>query len=168
MIRSFRGKTPRIAETAFVSEAAYIVGDVEIGDRSSIWPGAVLRSDVAAIKIGENSQIEDNCVVHTGTPMTIGDNVHIGHSAVIHCSRIGNSVLVGNNTTILDQAEIGDFCVIGANSLISRGMKIPDNSFVVGSPAEIKGPSTEGQLAGLERSIQIYLELTEEYKNQGL
>ena len=83
MIRSFRGKTPRIAETAFVSEAAYIVGDVEIGDRSSIWPGAVLRSDVAAIKIGENSQIEDNCVVHTGTPMTIGDNVHKACSALI-------------------------------------------------------------------------------------
>ena len=123
---------------------------------------------MAGINIGENSQIEDNCVVHTAVPMIIGDNVHIGHSAVIHCSKIGNNVLIGNNTTILDQAEIGDFCIIGANSLISRGMKIPTNSFAVGAPAEIKGEATKEQLASLEKSIQIYIELTEEYKGQGL
>ncbi len=138
MIRSFNGKTPKIADSAFVSEWAYVVGDVEIGEGSGVWPGAVIRADFGAIKIGRNTQIEDNSVVHCGTDMEIGDNVTIGHNVVVHCRYIGNNVLVGNNATVLDFAKIGNGCVIGANSLISTSDVIPDNAFVVGSPAEIK------------------------------
>lgn len=168
MLRTLGNKTPKVAPTAFVSEAAYIVGDVEIGENSSVWPGTVIRGDVASIKIGNNSQIEDNCVVHTGKPMVIGDSVHIGHSAVIHCSKIGNTVLIGNNATILDGVEIGDFCLIAANSLVMEKTKIPSDSFVAGMPAEVKGKITQDQIARIEGGVKFYVELSKEYKQQGL
>ena len=171
MIRSFNGKTPRIAETAFVSEAAYVIGDVEIGENSGIWPGAVVRGDFASIKIGRNTQIEDNSVVHSGVPMEIGDNVLIGHGVVVHGKKIGNNTLVGNNATILDNAQIGSSCVIGANSLVSHDMEIPDNSFVVGIPAEIKGqvsPRRRQRRPQSRQGAQSYADMVKLYKKQGL
>jgi len=168
MVKTFDGKTPKIASTAFVSEAAYVIGDVEIGENSSIWPGAVVRGDFSSIKIGNNSQIEDHCVVHAGNPLVIGDNVHIGHSAIIHCSRIGNNVLIGSNATLLDGAEIGHFCAVAANSLVSQGMKVPDVSFVAGVPAEVKGKTTLSQAAGIEQGVKAYIRLAMEYKQHGL
>jgi len=168
MVRTFNCKTPKVAPTAFVSEAAYVIGDVEIGENSSIWPGAVVRGDGASIKIGNDSQIEDNCIVHAGKPMVIGDGVHIGHGAVIHCSKIGNTVLIGNNATLLDDAKIGDCCLIAAHSLVSEGMEIPSDSFVIGTPAEVKGKITPVQRARIEKGVQLYLELTKGYKQQGL
>jgi carbonic anhydrase/acetyltransferase-like protein (isoleucine patch superfamily) len=134
VIRTFEGKTPKIAESVFVNEAAYIVGDVEIGDNSSVWPCAVIRGDIGKIIIGENTHMEDNSVIHSGSPsspdqdMIIGNNVHIGHGAVINCRKIGNNILIGMNATILHEAEIGNNCIIGASCLVSQGMKIPDNS----------------------------------------
>src|SRR5439155_5938312 len=97
-VRSLGDKVPRIAESAWISEAAYVVGDVEIGEGSSVWPGAVIRGDFAPIRIGVNSHIEDNCVVHTGELLLIGDNVTAGHGVVIHCRRVGSNVLLGNNS----------------------------------------------------------------------
>ncbi len=174
MIKSFSGKTPKIAESAFVSEAAYIIGDVEIGESSSVWPGAVIRGDFGKIKIGKNTAVEDNCVIHSGSPsgpvmdITIGDNVHIGHGAVINCRRIGNNVLIGMNATILHDAEIGDFCIIGAGCLVSQGMQIPDRSFVVGVPGKIKGEISDQQLWWVEKAPQNYAELIKQYKREGL
>jgi len=168
MVRTFNGKTPKIAPTAFVSEVAYVIGDVEIGENSSIWPGAVVRGDFASIKIGNDSQIEDNCVVHAARPMVIGDRVQIGHGAVIHCSRIGNHVLIGSNATILGGAEIGDSCLIAANALVRNEMKIPNDSVVAGVPAEVKGKITPEQVARIEVGIDAYLRRTQEYKQQGL
>ena len=176
MIRSLGGKTPKIAESAFVSEAAYVIGDVEIGEDSSVWPGAVIRGDFGSIKIGNNTAIEDNCVIHSGTPstpsyredVTIGDNVHIGHGAVINCRRIGSNVLIGMNSTILHDAEIGDFCIIGAGCLVRQGMKIPDKSFVAGVPGKIKGEASPEQLWWVEEGPQAYAELVKRYKEQGL
>ncbi len=168
MIRSFEGKMPKVADTAFVSEAAYVVGEVEIGANSSIWPGAVVRGDFASIRIGNNTQIEDNCVVHTGIPLIIGSNVHIGHGAVVHGAKVGDNTLIGNNATILDGAEVGDFCIIGANSLVSEGMKIPDRSFAVGVPAQIKGEALPAQIARVEMGVKAYVELTRKYKQQPL
>ena len=172
MIRSFEGKTPKIAESAFVSEAAYVIGDVEIGEGSSIWPGAVIRADFAKIKIGQNNLIEDNCVIHTGVPIEIGDNNTIGHGVVIHGLKIGNNNLIGMNATVLDNVEIGNHCIIGAGCLVSQGMKIPDYSFVVGVPAEIKGqisPERRRQRRGPKAQGGIsYIDLTRMYKEQGL
>ena len=165
MIRSFNGKTPRIAESVFISETAYVIGDVEIGDGSSVWPGAVIRGDYSGIKIGRNTQVEDNCVIHSGI---IGDRVHIGHGAVINCRKIGNNVLIGMNSTILHDAEIGDFCIIGGGCLVRQGMKISDNSFVAGVPGEIKGEPSPQQLQWVQRGPQNYAKLAQQYKEQGL
>ncbi len=167
MIRSFNGKTPKIAVSAFVSEAAYVIGDVEIGENSGIWPGAVVRGDFASIKIGCNTMIEDNSVVHSDVPLEVGDNVIIGHSVVVHGVKIGNNTLVGNNATILDNAEIGSFCVIGAGCLVSHDMRIPDNSFVIGIPAKIKGQVPPERWLQKQGSPS-YAELVKLYKEQGL
>ena len=169
MIRSFRGKTPRIAESAFVSEAAYVIGDVEIGENSSVWPGAVLRADLYPIRIGRNSHIEDNTVLHAGfSPMEIGDNVTVGHGAVLHAKRIGNNVLIGMNATVLNGAVIGDYSVIGANALVGERMKIPEKSFVIGVPGEVKGELSHRLLEGRKRGSQTYARLAQEFKSLGL
>ena len=168
MIRSINNKTPKIDESAFVSEAAYIIGDVEIGKNSGVWPGAVIRADFAGIKIGCNTMVEDNCVLHTGVPMDIGDYVIIGHGVVVHGEKIGNNNLIGNNATILENSQIGDFCIIGAGSLVSAGMKIPDKSFLVGVPGKIMGQISSEHLQWLQKGSQSYLELLRLYKREGL
>ena len=182
MIRAFNGKTPKIADSAFVSEWAYVVGDVEIGENSGVWPGAVVRGDFGPIKIGKNSQIEDNSVVHSAVAMEIGDNVIVGHSAVIHGLKIGNNVLIGNNATVLDFAEIGDGCIVGANSMVATGQKIPIKSFVTGVPARVKKELSSDLVDGMRRRmserysqmrpegtpVMSYSELLKKYKQEGL
>ncbi len=174
MIRSLNGKTPRIAESAFVSEAAYVVGDVEIGEESSVWPGAVVRGDLRSIKIGRNVSIEDNCVIHAGPPsaftgdLTIGDRVIIGHGSMLHCHSVGDNVLVGMNATILQDAQIGNDCVIGAGCVVGQGAIIPDNSLVVGVPGRIKGQPTEEQHWWTREGYKEYQGLIKNYKKEGL
>ncbi len=172
MIRSFNGKTPKIADSAFISEAAYIVGGVEIGENSSIWPGAVIRGDTGRVVIGKYTAIEDNCVVHSREPgkgdLFIGDMVNVGHGAMIHGRKIGDNVLVGINAVILHGAEIGNFCLIGAGCVVSEGMIVPDNSFVVGVPGKIKGKVPEKQMHWLREVPLEYAELGKKYKAAGL
>jgi carbonic anhydrase/acetyltransferase-like protein (isoleucine patch superfamily) len=170
MVRSLGDKVPRIAESAFVSEAAYVIGDVEIGENSSVWPGAVIRGDFGKIRIGKNTAVEDNAVLHAGTAhgpvhdLTIGDNVHIGHGAVINCTRIGNHVLVGMNATLLHDTEIGEYCIIAAGCLVRDGAKIPDRSFVAGIPGQIKSEATPDQLWWVEQAPKQYLKMVKHYK----
>jgi len=174
MIISLRGKTPKIAESAYISQAASVIGDVEIGENSSVWPGAVVRADFGKITIGKNVVVEDNCVIHSGTPATIyddvfiGDNVHVGHGAVLNCKKVGDNVLIGMNSTLLHEAEVGNFCIIGANCLVSEGMKVPDKSFVVGIPGKIKGEITEKQAFWFKEAADVYIKLAREYKESGL
>ena len=168
MIKEFNGKSPRIHSTAFVSKAAYVIGDVQIGENSGVWPGAVIRADFAKITIGTNTMVEDNCVLHTGFPMEIGDNVIIGHGVVVHGKKIGNNNLIGNHATILDHSEIGNFCVIGAGSLIPPGMKIPDNSRVIGIPGRIAKQDYSEFIQGFKDGLAQYKTLLKEYKRQGL
>ena len=168
MIRSFNGKTPRIADSAFVSEAAYVVGDVEIGEHSNIWPGAVIRADFAAIRIGNYVDIEDNCMLHAGNDMEIGDNVIVGHGAAVHSRRVGSRVLIGMNATTLHNSEIGDNCVIAAGSVVTEGMIVPPGSFVVGVPAKVKSRVTEKQKWWIGGHENPYANLAEQYKKEGL
>ncbi|MFA5309830.1 MAG: gamma carbonic anhydrase family protein [Dehalococcoidales bacterium] len=172
MIRSVNGKTPQIAVTAYVNEAAYVVGDVEIGEHASIWPGAVIRGDTGKVVIGNYAIVEDNCVIHSGIPgrgdTFIGEYANIGHGAVMHGKKIGNNVLVGMNAVILQDAEIGNFCLIGAGCVVNERMVVPDNSFVVGVPGKIKGKVPEKQMWWLDRVPQDYAALGEQYKAQGL
>ena len=165
MIERFNGKLPRIAESACIAETAHIMGDVEIGENCIVSPGAVLRGDVAGIKIGQNVWIEDNCVLHAGpSDLVIGNNVTIGHGAVANCSRIGDSVLIGMNATLLHRAEIGNNCIIGAMTLIKEGAKIPDNSFVAGIPGEIRSQSTDKQRTWVTRDTETFAQFVKEYK----
>jgi len=175
MIRSFNGKTPKIADSAFVSETAYVIGDVEIGENSSIWPGAVIRGDMGRIIIGKNVAIEDNCVIHSGTPtrpcisdVIIGDNVIFGHGAISNGHIIGANVMVSMGATILHDSEIGEYSLIAAGCVVKEKMKIPPRSFVVGVPAEIRGQISEEQTWWSENSPDIYVEWAEMYKKEGL
>lgn len=168
MIRSFNGKTPRIAESAFISEAAYIIGDVEIGAHSNVWPGAVIRADFAPIRIGSYVDIEDNSTLHAGTDMEIGDHVIVGHGAAVHSRKVGTMVLIGMNATTLHNSEIGDYCIIAAGSVVTEGQKIPPHSFVVGVPAKVKGQVTEKQKGWMREHENFYPGLAERYREQGL
>jgi len=168
LIRSFDGKTPRIAESAFISEASYVVGDVEIGDDSNVWPGAVIRGDFAPIRIGKCVAIEDNCTVHTGHDLEIGDWVTIGHNAVVHCRKVGTGTVIGMNACILENAEIGDFCIVGAGSVVTEGMIVPDKSVVIGAPAKIKGTVGDQLAMWQEWDPDSYPRLARKYKEAGL
>ena len=167
MIRSINGKTPQVHPSAFVSETAYIVGEVTVGENSSIWPGAVIRGDFGSISIGSNTAIEDNCVVHSWDCI-IGDNVIVGHNAVIHCKSIGDGCMVGINAVLLQGAEIGEKCFIAAGSLITPDTKIPPRSLVMGSPAKIKQELNDEKLAAMMMGKEAYVQLARQYKQQGL
>ena len=172
MIRSFNGKTPQIAPSAFISEAAYVIGDVVIGENSSVWPYAVIRGDTGRITIGKSTAVEDSCVIHSGIPadadVIIGDMVNIGHGAVIHGRKIGNNVLIGINATVLHGVEIGNFCVIGAGCVVGENMKVPDNSFVVGVPGKIKGKVPAKQMPWLQEVPVEYAELGRQYQERAV
>ena len=137
--------TPNVSRDAWISEAAYVVGDVEIGPGSSVWPGAVVRGDFGPIRIGSNTVIEDNCVVHAGEPLELGDSVIIGPGIVVRCRQIGSNCLIGNNAALLDGAEIADLCMVAAGSVLLAGTKVPEGSFVVGAPAKV-APATNEQV----------------------
>jgi carbonic anhydrase/acetyltransferase-like protein (isoleucine patch superfamily) len=175
MIRSFEGKTPQIASSAFVSEAAYVIGDVEIGENSCIMPGAVLRGDLGKITIGNNVAIEDNCVIHSGSPTTppvndvsIGDNVIFGHGAVSNGKKIGNNVLIGMNATILHDVEIGDYTIIAAGCVVKEKAIIPEKSMVTGIPGEIKGQIGPQHMYWFTQSPLVYKDLAERYRKERL
>lgn len=172
MIRSFRGKTPLVAASAFVDETAVLIGDVEIGEESSVWPGAVIRGDMGKIQIGKQSIVEDNCVIHSGEPgsntgdVSIGDRVIIGHGAVLNCRAVGNYVLIGMNATLLHGAAIGDFCIVGAATLVGEDKQIPDYSLVLGVPGRIKGRPSEKQLWWVRHAYGEYKDLIWQAKDE--
>jgi len=168
VLASFKGKTPRIPASCFISEAAYIMGDVEMGEGSSVWPGAVIRGDTpgghhgGTMTIGSNTHIEDNVTVHF--TKSIGDRVVIGHGAVVEAYSIGNNVLIGDNATVLAFCKIGNNCIIAAGSMVKEGMEIPDNSFVTGAPATIKRAISQKQLEMLDELLAFMPPLIAEHK----
>ncbi len=167
MIRGIDGKGPKIHPSVFVSEAAYVVGDVEIGEGSSVWPGAVIRGDYGKIIIGKNCSIQDNCVLHTDDFLQLGDNVLMTHGAVIHGGRVGNNVLIGVNAVLLEDAHVGDYCLVGACAMVRAGARIPDHSLVIGVPAEAK-PLTEQQAKRLEKPTAAYMQNARRFIDAGL
>lgn len=168
MIKTYNGTTPSIADSAFVSRTALVMGAVVIGVHSGVWPGAVIRGDFATITIGTGTIIEDNVVVHAGRDLHIGDNVIVGHGAVVHCASIGNNSLIANNATVLDDAEIGAFCIIGAGAVVSPGMKVPDRSLVFGVPGKVAGEVKDHQMKRLERGNASYLAMFDQYRKDGI
>jgi len=133
-------KRPQIDATAFVHETASVVGDVRLGPRTSIWPGASLRGDLETISLGEASNVQDNCVIHTtqgGWPTTIGRYVSLGHGAIVHSATIEDDVLVGMRAVVLDECVVGAGTLIAAGSVLTPGTKVPPNSLVMGLPAKV-------------------------------
>ena len=167
MIRSLGGKTPSIHPTAFISEAAYIVGDVEIGEGSSIWPGTVIRGDTGKITIGKFTNIQDNSVLHGDDDVIIGDNVTIGHRVMCHGRNIGNRVLIGNGAILNAGVLVGEESVIGSGSMILENMDIPEKSIVVGMPGRIRGSVKDKHVNMIDRIAAGYASKAQKYKAEG-
>lgn len=148
----------RIAEWVYMAEGCRIVGDVEIGENSSVWYNAVIRGDSNSVVIGENTNIQDNAVLHTShdAPLIIGDNVTIGHGAIIHGCTIGNNVLIGMGAIVLDGAVIGDNCMIGAGALVTQNKLIPEGSLAFGNPAKVVRPITEEEKESILKNANEY------------
>jgi len=166
MIISYKGKTPKIASSAFVAENAVIIGDVEIGENSSVWFGCVIRCEENKIVIGKNTNIQDLTTIHTDhcCSVIIGDNVTVGHNVVLHGCEIGNNVLIGMGTIIMNGSKIGDNSLIGAGSLITQNMVIPPNTLVFGRPAKVIRELTSEEIEKIAISAKEYIELSNEYK----
>ncbi len=172
-VRALGDDRPVVADSAWISEMAYIVGRVRIGEGSTVWPGAVIRGDFGSVHIGDHVHIEDNCVVHSGTRMQIGSDVTIGHGAIVHCGSVGDVCLIGNNSSLLDHATVGSFCVVAAGTVLLPGTVVPDNSFVTGVPGTIR-PLSDKLRALLEaqqgagRTGGGYSAMAERYRDAGL
>lgn len=167
MIGSFKGKTPEIAESCFIAENSTIIGDVHIGEKTSVWFGAVIRADMAGVTIGKNSNVQDNCVIHVGTkPVKIGDGVTIGHGAIVHSAEIGDNALIGMGSVVLDGAVIGKNSVIGAGAVVTGGTVIPDNSLVVGVPGKVVRQNGLKEAASNKANAVIYTTMASSYKKE--
>ena len=166
MIKEFEGIMPEIDESVFVAESADIIGDVKIGKNSSVWYNTVLRGDEHAIRIGENTNIQDGTVVHVGLDVdtVIGDNVTVGHNALVHGCKIGNNSLVGMGAIVLNGAEIGEFCMTGAGALVTQNKKFPDGMLIIGSPAKAVRELTEEEKQSLIKSADDYCANAQKHK----
>ena len=166
MLLSFGGKTPRDAGAVFVAPNATVLGDVVLQKGSSVWYGAVLRADTGCITIGENTNVQDNAVLHTGPGLDVkvGKGVSIGHGAIVHGCTVGDHCLIGMHATILNGAVIGDGCLIAAGALVPEGMGIPAGSLVIGVPGKVVRPVSAEQAAGIKANEEEYLQLAEAHK----
>ncbi len=155
-----------IHESVFIAPGAFIIGNVTIGEQSSIWFNAVMRGDEGPIVVGKRTSIQDNATLHLyeGQPLNIGDEVTVGHNAILHGCTIGTRSIIGMGSTILDGAEIGEECIIGANTLIPPGKKIPPRSLVVGSPGKVVRELNEKDLELIQLSIDTYVQKGREFK----
>jgi carbonic anhydrase/acetyltransferase-like protein (isoleucine patch superfamily) len=169
MIRSFRGIHPRIAASAYIDPSAQVIGDVEIGECASVWPNVVLRGDVNAILIGDETNIQDNSVLHGESGqhrVVVGKHVTVGHSAVIHGCVVEDECLVGIGAIILSGARIGRGSVVAAGSLVPEGDVIPPDSLAAGTPAKVKRQVTEQEKRRFRSSGERYLRLAGIYKEE--
>lgn len=166
LLLPFDGHMPVVAETAFVAPNATVIGDVTIGDRASVFYGAVLRGDRAAIVLGAGSNLQDNVTVHCdpGTPTTLGSGVSVGHGAVLHGCTIDDGCLIGMNSTVLNRAVIGRESLVAAGAVVLEDTLVPPRSLVAGVPAKVRRTLTDDEVAGLRRNAETYLMLAEEHR----
>ena len=166
MILSFEGKFPRLHPSVFVAPSAEIIGDVEIGEGSSVWFGAVIRGDFNRIRIGKKVSVQDNCVLHIDryrSGIIIGDEVTIGHRSVLHGCQIGNLCLIGMGSVILDDVKIGDGCIIGAGSVVPPGTELAPRTLALGVPAKPKREVSDEELEIIKQGVKEYYELSRQY-----
>jgi gamma-carbonic anhydrase len=162
----FLSKEPDTAVAAFIAPNATLLGDVVLGEESSIWYGAVLRADINSIRIGAASNLQDGVIVHLADEagVEVGHHTTVGHRAILHACRIGNECLIGMGATVLDHAEVGDRCIIGANTLVPQRMKIPPGSLVYGNPARIVRTLSEEEQERIGRWALKYIEVAHAHR----
>ena len=151
---------PQIAASAWVADSAQVIGTVELAADASVWFNAVLRGDTEPIRIGKGSNVQDGTVIHCdhGFPVTLGENVTVGHQVVLHGCTVGDGSLIGIQAVVLNGAKIGKHCLVGAGALVTEGKEFPDGSLIVGSPAKVVRQLTPEQIAGLQRSAEHYVQ----------
>ncbi len=168
MLMAYKGVSPRLHEKVFVEESAMVIGDVEIGEQSSVWFNAVIRGDVNYIRIGKRTNVQDNSTLHVTKdifPLIIGSDVTIGHSVILHGCAVRDRCLIGMGSIILDNADIGDDSIIGAGALVTEGMKVPAGSLVLGVPGKIVRPLRAEEIARIAKSALNYIEYAKNYKD---
>lgn len=155
---------PNIDSSTKLFKGSHIIGDVSIGEKSSVWYNAVIRGDRGSIVIGKNSNVQDNCVIHCSDTLTttLGDYVSIGHGAIVHGCQIGENVIIGMNSTILNNAKIGNDSIVGASSVVTEGKEFPDRSLILGTPAKLIRKLTDEEVEKLKLNALIYVELANE------
>jgi carbonic anhydrase/acetyltransferase-like protein (isoleucine patch superfamily) len=161
------GRTPQISEDSWIAPNATVIGSVSLGNNSSVWWNSVIRADNEQIVIGEKTNVQDGCVLHAdpGIPLTLADEVTIGHMAMLHGCSIGEGSLIGIKSVIMNHVVIGKECLIGANTLIPEGKVIPDRSLVVGSPGRILRTLTDEEVADLRGTAAHYVENWQMYRD---
>lgn len=167
MIRAYRGKTPVIDATVYVDPGAQVIGDVVIGPQSSIWCNAVVRGDVNIIRIGARTNIQDLVMLHVTrrtAPLQIGDDVTVGHAAILHGCTVQNRCLIGMGAIVMDGAVVGEESIVGAGALVTEGTVIPPRSLVVGVPAAVRRPLRPEEIAFLAQSAANYVQDAADYR----
>jgi carbonic anhydrase/acetyltransferase-like protein (isoleucine patch superfamily) len=161
------GKTPSIADSAWVADSAQVIGAVELGADVGVWFGAVLRADTEPIRVGTGTSVQDGCVFHAdpGFPLTVGENVTVGHQAMLHGCTVGDGSLIGIQAVVMNGANIGRHCLVGAGSLVTLGKEFPDGSLIVGSPARRVRALTAEEIAGLQRGAEHYIENARRFRS---
>ncbi|MBC5805151.1 MAG: gamma carbonic anhydrase family protein [Candidatus Eremiobacter antarcticus] len=169
-ILTFDGKSPKIGKGVFIAPTASIIGDVELADGVSVWFGAVLRGDEAAIHIGENTSVQDNAVIHVyeGHDTVIEDNVTIGHGAILEACHVKSGALIGMNAVVLDRAVIGRRALVAAGSVVLEDQEIPDEMLAAGAPAALKKRLEGSSQKWLTVGAPAYVRLTKHYRSQGI
>ena len=157
---------PKIPDSAYVAAEAIVIGKVTLGEHVSIWPGAVLRGDNEPITVGAGSNVQDNAVLHAdpGFPLHIGENVTIGHQAMVHGCTIGDGTLIGIQAVIMNGAVVGKDCIVGACALVTEGKVFPDRKLIVGAPAKVARELTDEDIAKMHRAAPGYVKRQEMYK----
>ena len=166
MIRTFKNITPKVDKSAYVDQSAQVIGDVEIGAESSVWMNVVIRGDVNHIRIGKRSNIQDLTMIHVMRethPTIIGDEVTVGHSAVVHGTTIEDRVLIGMGAVLLNGVHVEHDCVIAAGTLLTEGTRIPAKSLVMGRPGKVKRPLTEEEIAEIRWYSDNYVNYRLDY-----
>src|SRR6187402_1708854 len=157
---------PTVHESAWVADNAQVMGNVQLAEDSSVWFGVVIRGDTDTISVGRGTNIQDNSVLHAdrGMPLTIGDNVTVGHQVMLHGCTIGEGSLIGIQAVVLNGAKIGKNCLVGAGSLVTEGKEFPDGSMILGSPAKAVKQLSPEQIEGLKMSAKHYVDNARRYK----
>lgn len=159
---------PQIDESCYIAEDATVIGNVIIGENSSVWNHATIRSNHQPIVIGHGTDIQDNAVIHVDKDykVTIGNNVSIGHCAIVHGCQVGDNTLIGMGSIILNGAVIGKNCIIGAGAIVTQNVVVPDNSLVIGSPAKVIRQVTSTEISEITENAKMYQEEAAEAKEQ--